>query len=822
MVGRIRLRATPHPSLPASLGEFLLAAVLAGILVAALLVPVVGGIGLAAKRTADSFEDLPSQLTVATLPQMSRVLAADGSTLATFYDENRVNVGLAKVAPVMRQAVVGIEDSRFYEHHGVDLRGTMRAAVNNLQTGSRQGGSTLTQQYVKNMLLETAATPAQREAAVAVTNARKIREARYALALERHWSKDKILEDYLNIAYFGSGAYGVAAAAKHYFNTSPTALTLPQAALLAGSIRNPSAYDPILHPRAALARRAVVLDRMVELRMITPSQSARAKATRIVLHVTTPRNGCIGTRAPFFCDYVMAQIRDNPVFGKTAADRAALLHRGGLTIRTGLDPTVQMAAQKAVLAHTNVTDRVAAVADVVQPGTGHILAMGVNRVFDNDASTKGHTTVDLPVGGQQGVQAGSTFKIFTLTAALEQGMPLTTQLSCPQSYVSTFAGSGGSRYTPQNAEPGGGVYNLLTATWDSVNTCFVQIEERTGTEGPARLAESLGVRVVGGGALNRGGSFTLGGDSISPLAMAGAYAAYAARGRYCPPTAIISVTNSQGRAVPIPRATCSQVIPQRIADTVTSVLRGVITSGTGTAAAIGRPAAGKTGTATDYGAAWFDGYVPQMAAAVWMGDPRGAQRHPLRDLSIGGSYFGKVFGGTISAPIWGDLMSRALRGKPVEQFAGADPSIGAAAQISVPDVTGLSVRHARSRLAGAGLTGVVASGRITSGYPSGTVAGTSPGGGSWIGPGSTVLLYVSSGPAAPRLRPQRVLPTPTPTPTPKPKPSTKASTKPSTKASTKATLKPTKPAPKPGKPKSTKPTKTPTGPRGTPLTPPVP
>lgn len=761
-------------SLAGSVGQLLLAATLAGLLVAGLLLPAVGALGLVAKNSADSFEELPSELSVTPLPQISRVLAADGSTLATFYAQNRVNVRLNAVAKVMRVALVSIEDSRFYEHHGLDVRGTIRAAVTNLQTGSHQGGSTLTQQYVKNVFLESAKTKAEQRAAVAVTPARKIREARYAIALEQQWSKDKILENYLNIAYFGRGAYGIGAAAKQYFNKSATQLNLPEAALLAGLVRNPL-WDPVTQPARAKARRDVVLARMAELGKITPYQASRAAASRIVLRVTRPRNGCIGTRAPFFCDHLLSQIRSDPAFGANPEERNALLHRGGLTIRTSLDPKIQAATQSAILERTNITDRVAAVADVVEPGTGLIRAMGVNRIYDNNAKAAGHTTVNLATGGQTGVQAGSTFKIFTLTAALEEGLSLNTTLQCPQRYVSSFAGSGGAPYAPQNAEPGGGTYNLFTATWHSVNTCFVQLQERTGTERPAKLAESLGVRVVGGGPLNRGGSFTLGGDSISPLALAGAYAAYAAHGKYCPPTTLISATDSAGRPLPLTKPACKQVISAGIADTVTEVLRGVITSGTGRAASIGRPAAGKTGTATDYGAAWFAGYAPQLSAAVWMGDPRGAQRYPLRGVSVGGRRYSKVFGGTIPAPIWGDVMRGALKGQPERRFAGLDPTVAAGVQVTVPEVTGLSIRRARARLAGVGLTGIVSRRKVSSLMPEGTVARSSPGGGNSIGLGSSVLLYISAGYIPPPVVPPTVPPTippttapPTPSVTPKP------------------------------------------------------
>jgi len=776
VAGSSAVLSSERRSFSGSIGKLLLVAAVAGALVAGLLLPIVGAVGLGAKAGADSFENLPNSLTVPPLPQASRILAADGSTLASFYYQNRINVRLSAVPRVMREAIVAIEDSRFYEHHGLDFRGITRAAVTNLQSGSfQQGGSTLTQQYVKNGLLASARNDSERRAANAQTTTRKIREARYALALEQQWSKDKILESYLNIAYFGSGAYGVGAAAKHYFNKPVNTLTLPEAALLAGIVRDPSLYNPILHPRTAKLRRDTVLQRMSDLAVITPVQAQRAEAARIALHITQPKNGCIGTRAPFFCDHVVSEIRRDPAFGKTVADRTQRLLRGGLTIRTSLDLNVQKAAQKAILDHVHVKDAVAAVADVVEPGTGFIKALGVNRIYDNNRKVKGHTTVNLTTGGQSGVQGGSTFKIFTLTAALEEGYPLNLQLQCPGTYRSSVFSNNGRPYVVANDEPGTGIFNLFTATWHSVNTCFIQLEERTGTARPIKIAQSMGVANLNGTPLNPGGSFTLGTDSISPLAMAGVYATYAAHGKYCRPTAIVSATDASGHTYPIAKPNCTQVLEAGIADTVTAVLRGVITSGTGRGASISRPAAGKTGTAQGYSAAWFDGYVPQLAATVWMGDPRGSFRHPLKNVRINGHYYGHVFGGTISAPIWGELMRAALKGKPRESFAGPDPSVGAGRQVTVPYVAGTSVGTAKARLAAVGLTGVLAFTQVPSSYPAGTVASSSPGGGSSIGLGSSVLLNISSGAPAP---PPSPTPAPTPTPSsasPSPSPSPRPS-----------------------------------------------
>src|SRR4051794_18921723 len=317
---------------------------IAGLLVAGVALPVVGGLGMAAKRGAQQFDSLPSELQAPPLPQRTRILAADGSVIAEFYYENRVSVPLSSVAPVMRQAIVAIEDARFYQHSGVDLKGVVRALVTNSTSGTiRQGGSTITQQYVKNVLIESAANDADKRAATADTLARKVREARYAIAMENHISKDEILERYLNIAYFGSDAYGIEAAARRFFNRHASQLTLPQAALLAGLVRNPAAYDPLNHPKTGTTRRNTVLARMRDLGYITPVEHDKAARTSLGLRPTAAKNACQDSSAPFFCDYVEKRFLADAALGRTQQDRLKLLLRGGLDIRTTLQPKAQQA-----------------------------------------------------------------------------------------------------------------------------------------------------------------------------------------------------------------------------------------------------------------------------------------------------------------------------------------------------------------------------------------------------------------------------------------------------------------------------------------------
>src|SRR5947209_17399232 len=361
-------------------------AAVAGILLAGMLLPVVGGVGLLARTGANDFESLPSVLKESPLPQVSRILAADGSTIATFYAEDRVAAPLSQVPDVMQKALIAIEDVRFYEHHGVDFKGSLRALLHNSSSGSvQQGGSTLTQQYVKNMLIESGQPGANAD-----TLARKAREARYALTLERTLTKQQILERYLNIAYFGDGAYGVGTAAQHYFGVPVSKLTLPQSAMLAGLVQSPGAYDPVVHPQAARARRDTVLAQMVRYHFVSQADYESAVATPVTLDLHKQGNGCEASRYPYFCDYVEHVIKTSQAFGPTPTARSNFLERGGLTIRTTLRPQVQQAADTAMhhYVHSHEPAGVAGAEAVVEPGTGKVLAISVSPAYGS--SPKDH------------------------------------------------------------------------------------------------------------------------------------------------------------------------------------------------------------------------------------------------------------------------------------------------------------------------------------------------------------------------------------------------------------------------------------------------
>jgi membrane peptidoglycan carboxypeptidase len=646
---------------------------LSGVLMAGLAFPVVGGLTVLAASGAQGFDDLPSELATPSLPEHSVLYDASGTTVIAILRgaEDRVNVPIADIPQSMQKAIIAIEDSRFYRHHGVDLKGIARAIVKNNEGGSVQGASTLTQQYVKNVRLEQASNDEQRAAATKRSTERKIREARYALQLERILTKDQILERYLNIAYFGEGAYGVGTASTHYFGVGVQQLTVAQAALLAGLVNNPTGFDPINHPGNAMDRRLAVLTAMREQHYITPQEQTAAATTPLLplqsaaRHVRDP-DSCAGTVAPFFCDYVRTKLLVDQQLGQTQAEREDKLFNGGLRIRTTLDLQAQKAAQQAVASTIKKADRVAATEVVVEPGTGRVLAIAVNRTYGT--ARTGRTDTKVRLADTPTFQGGSTFKMFTLAAALKQGVRLGTRITAPPCYRSKIFENPdptGRNCYRNAADSEGGNFDLVSGTWESVNTFFVQLEERVGVQSVIDTAVSLGIpRVRFRGLGTTSGSVTLGAvpDGVAPLELANAYATLAAHGVRCYLRSVLYIQQRDGsQLIPLARP-CEQVIDPAVADTVTSVLEGVLTQPRATAAGkgIGRPAAGKTGTLDDQHAAWFVGFTPQLSAAVVLGDPS-ASSLPLG--TVEGVY--PVFGGTLPALIWQKSMTAAHLGRPV-------------------------------------------------------------------------------------------------------------------------------------------------------------
>jgi membrane peptidoglycan carboxypeptidase len=649
---------------------------IAGLVISIITSPLVFLAGWGAKKGAESLELPAGDLANLVPSETTHVYTATGQLLAQFFEEYRTYTPLSTMSLNVQHAIVAAEDQRFWEHHGVDFKGVARAFVANRQAGEvSQGASTLTMQYVRNVLRDSAATPAEVNAATEQTAARKIREMKLALELEKHMTKPEILERYLNVAYFGHRAYGIAAAAEVYFSKKPAQLTVPEAALLAGVVQAPSAYDPAgTDKKAALNRRNYVIDRMVGLGYVPAAQAEPMKKAQIGLRLSEPANDCVATQPGwgYFCDLFRSWWTSQPAFGNSPGERLDKLRRGGYTIVSSIDPRVQGSAQAHILAREKANSPYALGMVAIEPGTGRIKAMAVNRTYSLDKSHNGpHSdpklrrkmrgnypnTVNPLLGGgdMAGYQAGSTFKMFTMLAALEQGLPLSTSFYAPQQYQSIYRTSrsdpsscGNQHWCPQNASASiTGRHTMWTGFGKSVNTYFVQLEQRVGAEAVVRMAERLGLhwrtgidRLQASPAKARTwGAFTLGVADTTPLEMADAFASVAADGTYCEPLPVVSIVDIQGKPVlgphnvPVAAPRCHRVLSPEVARGAIDAARCVTgyraatgnCGGGGTASAVyrtvGRPVAGKTGTTDDNRSAWFVGMTPALTIAGFIADP---------------------------------------------------------------------------------------------------------------------------------------------------------------------------------------------------------
>ncbi|MFJ5103796.1 transglycosylase domain-containing protein [Streptomyces sp. NPDC088554] len=663
--------------------KFLGVSVLAGAVLAGIALPAFGALGLAAKGTVEGFDEIPANLKTPPLSQRTTILDADGGRIATVYFRDRTVVPLKDISPYMQKAIVAIEDSRFYEHGAIDLKGVLRAVNRNAQSGGvAQGASTLTQQYVKNVFVEEAGDDPDKVAqATQQTLGRKIQELKYAIQVEEELGKKKILENYLNITFFGQQAYGIEAASQRYFSKPAKDLEVQEAAMLAGIVQSPTRYDPVNDEEEATKRRNIVLQRMAAVGDISQTEADTAKALPLGLKVSRPNNGCITavSGAGFFCDYVRSAFLTDPAFGKTREERSKIWTQGGLTIRTTLDPRAQQSVQASIKEHVNQSDKVATAVTLVEPGTGKILGMGQSRPYGfGKNETQINLSVDHAMGGSNyGFPTGSTFKPFLATAALERGVPPTQSYPSPYqmpypSSIPTCSGKpwvnlGGDTAENEN-ESEVGPYALKKAMALSVNTYFVQMIGQIGLCPVTETISKLGVVQGDGKKLPESPSaLTLGSQGISPLRMATAYAAYANRGTYCTPIAISSIRTATGKSLTVPKSSCSRAMSENTADTINTLLKGVVDSGTGEQAGLSsRDNAGKTGTTDGRKNAWFVGYTPNISGAVWVGSP--SQQVHMENISIGGVYHDKVFGGQVPGPIWKDAVTGALENKPAPPF----------------------------------------------------------------------------------------------------------------------------------------------------------
>jgi len=670
---------------PHQVGLLVGLSLLAGLLVAGLALPAVGALGWAAKSTQDALDKMPTSLDEVPLAQHSILRAADGSVIATLAGpEDRVIVPLSSVPEVMQKSIIAIEDNRFYEHNGVDLRSLARAVRHDSGTGEfSQGASTITQQYVKQMLLEAAnnsnaTAEEKKEAQKEATEksiSRKLREARYAIALEKKLTKAQILERYLNIAYFGEGVYGVGRAAEHYFGVPVQKLTLAQSALLAGLVNSPSAFDPVQHPQASLQRRNTVLDAVEKYGFMPAAQVEAAKKEKLVVHPSTKAvDPCAVSSAPVFCRYALDNLLPDKAFGATQEQRNQTIFEGGLNIYTTYDAKTQQALDAGIRKNVPMGTRQVTAAVAIQPGTGRVLAIGQNRDYgDKPGQSK------AVYATQNRYNVGSTFKAVTLTTALAQGLPLSTSFYSPACLPDPHYKGQGTKGCPNGVRNAGdseqGTFNLVNGTWYSVNTYFVQLIEKVGVLAVRDMAQNLGDKAPGLDDDSRlGPSLTLGAaNGTSAMSMATMYATLAAHGKECDPRFIDKITTLKGAPVKFTQApACRQAVSAGVADTATSIMQGVLNQPGATAAGkgIGRPAAGKTGTVDDFTGAWFVGYVPQLVTAVGMFDPQNPSGSILPFSSLRfGTYHSSIYGGDVPASTWQSIMEGALQGVPVQSFS---------------------------------------------------------------------------------------------------------------------------------------------------------
>ncbi|NBM19924.1 transglycosylase domain-containing protein [Streptomyces sp. GC420] len=665
--------------------KFLGVSMLSGAVLAGIALPAFGALGLAAKGTVEGFDEIPANLKTPPLSQRTTILDSEGGQIATVYSRDRTVVPLKKISPYMQKAIVAIEDSRFYEHGAIDLKGVLRALNKNAQAGEvSEGASTLTQQYVKNVFVEEAGDDADKVAqATQQTLGRKIQELKYAIQVEEELGKKKILENYLNITFFGQQAYGVEAASRRYFSKSAADLKLSEAALLAGIVQSPSRFDPVNDPEEAVKRRNVVLQRMAEVGDITPAEAAKAKESKLGLKISRPKNGCITAvdGAGFFCDYVRKVILNDPAFGKTEEERKKLWNLGGLTVKTTLSPRAQEAANEAATSKVYKSDKVAAAVVQVQPGSGKILSMAQSRPYGLD-QTKHETVLNLAVdskmgGTTYGFQVGSTFKPITAAAALEKGLSPAQvfssgwKLSLPMNSFTNCKGSpaGSGNWDLQNElESEKGAWDMTSALGKSINTYFAMLEQKAGLCDTVQMARKMGYQRGDGKDIGQNPSITLGGEESTPLSMAATYATFANRGTYCTPIAIESITTADDKKIEVPETSCSRAMSEQTADTINQMLKGVVEDGTGTQAGLSdRDNAGKTGTTNDRKDAWFVGYTPNLSTAVWVGDDVG-EKASMYNITIGGTYYDKVCGGCLPGPIWRIAMTGALDASDTPSF----------------------------------------------------------------------------------------------------------------------------------------------------------
>lgn len=680
-----------------------------GVLAAGLMIPVASFAGTGAKAAGEIFDALPANFKEEAIAQPSKLLASDGTVLATFYSENRVPVKLEEISPIMRKAIISIEDERFYEHNGVDIRGITRAAVNNLTSSSQQGASTLTQQYVNNLLINSDFVNGVDKSDITYSGTKdladKAREAKYAISIEKTMSKDEILEGYLNLVLFSGRTYGVQAAAQQFFSKDAKDLNIQESAMLAGMVQLPNAYNPELYPERTLKRRNTVLGAMLRTGAIDQKQYDKAVKTDLGLKTQKLRSGCIAADgAAYFCDYATRLITSDSSFGKTKKDRENLLYRGGLTIKSTLDTRLQKQAVKQTenMIPSDDKSNMGAAIVTVEPGTGNILAMGQNKTYEPTDKLKGPKTmlnfaVEGAMGGANGFQAGSTLKPYTTMAWLEAGHTMWEQLSVPVKAWPlnyrwkasclpggyTTARDGSKPWTPKNAVTWPSSMTVDYGLFNSVNTATITEASKldlcdiTGAATRLGLLDydmqvdpKTGEETSNGVPINPSNpSFVIGSPAVTPLAQATAFATWANKGEYCENRALTSVTDAQGNSYKVKPVTCKQVMDPQVAADMNGTMKKIAKKAS--RGQIGYNIAGKTGTNNGANSTWFVGYTTSMSTAAWVGRYDKQKNEKTQGAVINGVARRWTDSGTWAAPMWTNYMKNVGHLYPAGSFGNA-------------------------------------------------------------------------------------------------------------------------------------------------------
>jgi len=757
--------------------------VVAGVLVTAAVTPALAVTGMAATNTINVFETLPEYLSIDELSQKSNIYAtqSDGAEvlLASFYEQNRVEVAFDQISDFAKDAAVYGEDPRFYEHGGIDLQGTSRAAINLVApgVGSGGGGSSITQQYVKNVLVQkceqlndSTEVDACYLEATQETIDRKLAEMRLAIGLEKNYDKNTILTGYLNIAGYGGTVYGIESAANYYYNTTAAALTLPQAASLVAIVNNPqrfqldrpdSEFNGAANGYAAnKVRRDYILGEMLQYESISQADYDAAIATVIEPVITAPSTGCqtAGSNA-YFCDYVTKILLNDETFGETAEERAGNFRRGGFNVYTSIDLDLQAAAVQTMTENVPSTYAgwdVGAVISSVEVGTGRVLAMTQNKEYSQDPAlassgspfTSINYNTDAPYGGSNGFQPGSTYKVFTLAEWLKEGHTLNERVDSRRkanwgNFADSCLGTQNENYNPRNdANEAGANYSALESTLGSINTGFMGMAKKLDLCGIKNTAEAFDVHRADGDPVRQNISSILGTNEIAPLTMAVAFAGIANNGETHSAVAIDRIVSVDGEELPVPKSRVTQSVEPAVAAGMTYAMQRVMTNGTATQSYFATsprvPMIGKTGTTDASKDTWMSGASSKVATVAGVVNVSGDARSQRNTRFASGPT------ATARHRMWPDVMSVANAKYGGDSFAEASSDVLQAAQIPVPDLRGQSMSAAQSTLEAAGFF-FADGGAVNSSLPAGTVASTDPSGGSTAARGTRITVTSSNG-----------------------------------------------------------------------------